>query len=119
MRLRLISVRIDLNSALAQPMLSQSLREGAANEFWQINLFSTNGLSAFSRISPVRRSLSWRLQAPKLFMLVSISLHGVCATYLQRESARYRGLPACSPIEALSYGHSRSRLAQHSCKCKY
>src|SRR5437773_319033 len=46
----------------------------------------------------------------------------LCMAFAQltyRESLRdIEAWSSCSSIEALSYGHSRPRSAQHSCECK-
>src|SRR6266571_7263622 len=109
---------IDLNSKPAQPMLPRVLRMRRADEFWQIDLCTTDGLSSCKSISPLRSVLSRRLQTQKLFLLGPVSVHGLRATNLSRESARYRSLPARATDQALSSWHSRPGLAQHPGSCQ-
>src|SRR5215475_15826844 len=103
----------DLNSKSAQPMLPQLTRKELADEHRQIDFLSTDGLSAMDSVPGVRRTLSWRLQTKKLFMLGPVSLHGFCSTDVSRKSARYRSLPASQSIQALSHGYSWPRLAEY------
>src|SRR6266851_4397394 len=104
---------IDLNSKLVQPMLPRFSRKGMVDEFRQIDLCTTDGLSSCKSISPVRPTLSRRLQTQKLLLLGPVSLHGFRAANLSRESARHRSLHALTASQALSHGHSRSSVAQH------
>jgi hypothetical protein len=99
-------------------MLPQLLRMRRADEFWQIDLCTTDGLSSLQSVSPLRRTLSRRLQTQELFLLGPISLHGLCATNLSRESPRYRSLPARATDQTLPSRHSRPSLAQHLGPCE-
>ena len=63
-------------------------------EFWQIDLFTTDGLSSPLPVSAMRQTLPRALQTQKLFLLGSVSLHGLRAANLSREFARYRSLSA-------------------------
>src|SRR5882724_741245 len=108
-----MEVKIDLNSEPAKPMLPRLQRKEMANECWQIDLLTTDGLSSGTRVSPMRRTLPRRLQAQELLLLGSVSLHGLCPINISRKPARYRSLPASSAKQALSHGHPRSCLAQH------
>src|SRR5437867_1148832 len=105
---------IDLNSERVKPMLPRPLRKERADECWQIDLLTTDGLSSDVRVSPMRRTLSRQLQTPELLLLGPVSVHGLRAANLSREPARHRGLSARESNQALSLGHSRSRFAQHS-----
>src|SRR5258707_1236109 len=109
---------IDLNSKLVQPMLPRFSRKGMVDEFRQIDLCTTDGLSSCKSISPVRPTLSRRLQTQKLLLLGPVSLHGFRATNLSRESARYRSLPARATDQTLPSRHSRPGLAQHLSPCE-
>jgi hypothetical protein len=63
--------------------------EGMVDEFWKNDIFSDYGVPADIRIPTVRRTIFRQLQNQKLFMLGSISEHGIRAAYLQRKSERY------------------------------
>src|SRR4030095_7119991 len=103
----------DLNSKSAKSMLPQLVRKEMADEWWQIDLFTTDGLSTLDPVPRMRGPLPGRLQTQELLLLGPVSLHGFRPTNLPRKLARYRSLSTCQPDQALSYGHSRSRLAQH------
>src|SRR5712692_69192 len=105
---------IDLNSKPVKPMLPRLLRKERTDECWQIDLLTTDGLSSLIRVSPMRRTLPRQLQTQEFLLLGPVSLHGLRAANLSREPARYRSLSARESNQALSPGHSRSRLAQHA-----
>src|SRR5829696_1605553 len=109
---------IDLNSKPVQSMLPQLLRQRRADEFWQIDLCATDGLSSCQSFSTLCQTLPGRLQTQDFFLLGSISLHGLRAAHLSGEFARYRSLPACATKQALSSRHSWPSLAQHSGPCE-
>src|SRR5215216_6062507 len=109
---------IDLKLKPVQPLHPQFLRQRRADEFWQIDLCTTDGLSSCQGFSTLCQTLPGRLQTQDFFLLGSISLHGLRATNLSGEFARYRSLPARATDEALSSRHSRPSLAQHSGACE-
>src|SRR6266567_1106105 len=111
-----MDVVIDLNSERVKLMLPRLLRKELLDECWPIDLFTTDGLSSRSRVSPMRCALPGRLQTQELFLLGPVSLHGLCPANLPRELARYRSLSACQSNEALSHGHPQPRLPQHAGK---
>src|SRR5262245_32738580 len=111
-------VVIDLNSGPDKTMLLRLSRKERTDEFWPNDLCTTNGLSSYLRVSPLRRTLPRQLQTQELLLLGSISVHGLRATDLSREPARYRSLSACESNQALSSGHSRSRFTQYACECQ-
>src|ERR1700730_1622377 len=113
-----MKVVIDLNSKAVKRMLPQLLRKELADEFWQIDLRTTDGLSSFIRVSPMRRTLPGQLQTPELLLLGPVSLHGLRAVNLSRKPARHRSLSARESNQALSSGHPWSRLAEHAGKRK-
>src|SRR5712692_642173 len=69
-------VIIDLNSERVKSMLPRLLRKELLDECWPIDLFTTNGLSSCSRVSPMRCALQGRLQTQELLLLGPVSLHG-------------------------------------------
>src|SRR6266850_358024 len=110
---------IDLKLKPVQPLHPQLLRQWRADEFWQIDLCTTNGLSSFKGFSSLCQTLPGRLQTQEFFLLGSVSLHGLRAANLSREFARYRSLPARATDQALPSGHSRPSLAQHLGPCEH
>src|SRR6267378_5805012 len=113
-----MSKGIDLNSKLVQPMLPQLLRTRRADEFWQIDLCTTDGLSPLEKFSALCQALPGRLQTPEFFLLGPVPLHGLRAANLSREFAGYRSLPARATYQALSSRHSRPSLAQYLGQCE-
>src|SRR6267143_1523508 len=111
-------VKIDLNSRPGKPMLPRLMRKEMADECWQIDLLTTNGLSSCVRISAVRRTLSGRLQAQEFLLLGPVSLHGLCPTNLSRKFARYRSLSARQSNQALPHGNPWSCLTQYIGECQ-
>src|SRR5258708_10536529 len=109
---------IDLKSKPVQPLHARHLRERRADELWQIDLCTTDGLSSFQEFSTLCQTLSWRLQTQDIFLLGSVSLHELRAANLSRESARYRSLPARATHQALPSRHSRPSLAQYLGPCE-
>ena len=50
---------------------------------------------------------------PKILLLRSIPLYGLCPTHLQRKPSRYRNLPAGFTAKALSCRHPQQNRAQY------
>src|SRR6266446_6593045 len=113
-KLRPMNVVIDLKSKRVRPMLPRLMRKERADEYWQIDLLTINGLSSCSRVSPMRSSLHRRLQTQELFLLGPVSMHGLRPANVSRKLAGYRSLSAGQPNQALSHGHPRPRLSQHA-----
>src|SRR2546421_9920600 len=109
---------IDLNSKSANLMLPPLLRTRRADEFWQNDLCTTDGLSSFKGFSTLCQTLPGRLQTQDFFMLGSVPLHGLRPANLSREFARYRSLPARATDQALPSRHSRPSLAQYLGPCE-
>jgi len=110
---------IDLKSKPVHPLHAQLLRQRRADEFWQIDLCAVDGLSSFKGFSSLCQALQGGLQTQELFLLGSISLHGLRAANLSRQFARYRSLPARATDQALPSRYSRPSLAQHPGPCEY
>src|SRR5713101_2357596 len=109
---------IDLKSKPVQPMHARLLRMRGANEFWEIDLCTADGLSSFQGFSTLCQTLPGRLQTQDFFLLGSVSLHDLRTVNVSRESARYRSLSARATHQALPSGHSRPSLAQYSGPCE-
>lgn len=104
---------------------SNNLQEGVANEFWKNNLCTDNGFSSSVRISQMCQTLSWQLQSTKFFLSRSISMFGICSTYLKtqnsclsREFTRYRIVSSANAQQDLSYGDSISNIPYYVSKSK-
>src|ERR1700730_8371699 len=109
---------IDLNSNPVRPMLPRLLRTRRADEFWQIDFCTTDGLSSFKKFPALCKTLPGRLQTQELFLLGSVSLHGLRSANLSREFARYRSLFARATDQALPSRSARSSLAQYLGPCE-
>src|SRR5712691_6452372 len=109
---------IDFKSKPVQPLHARHLRQRRADEFWQIDLCTTDGLSSFQEFSTLCQTLPGRLQTQDVFLLGSVSLHELRAANLSREPARYRSLPARPTHQALPSRHSRPSLAQYLGPCE-
>src|SRR5260370_10541039 len=109
---------IDLKSKPVQPMHARLLRMRRADEFWQINLCTTDGLSSFQEFSTLCQTLPRRLQTQDFFLLASVSFHDLRAANLSREFARHRSLPALSTNQALPSPHSRQSVSHYPGPCE-
>src|SRR6266404_991641 len=109
---------IDLKSKPVQPLHARLLRMRRADEFWQIDLCTTDGLSSFQEFSTLCQTLPRRLQTQDFFLLGSVSLHELRAANLSRKSARHRSLSARATHQALPSGYSRPSLAQYPGPCE-
>ena len=102
---------IDLNTPKGHT--SAKLQEGMTCEFRKNNLCPTHGLSTGLRIPSMCPTIPWSLQDEKLFLLESVSLHGLRTAYLSRKFKGHRGLSSLGPTEALPHGYPRQRLTQY------
>src|SRR6266576_5547284 len=115
MKLSPMLVKIDLKSDSSKLLsFPRSSRKETIDECWQIDLLTTNRVPSDNGISPMRGPISGRLQTQELLLLGPVSLYGLCPTNLSGEPARHRSLPAVATSKALSHGHPRSGVAQHS-----
>ena len=110
--------KIDLKCSRLRLHLDATLRQEAVRELGQDDFFSVDGLSSFSGIPSLRRPLQRQLQTPTLFLLGSVPVYGLCATYLPRKSARHRSVFALRWHQALPHGHSQSCRAEHVGECE-
>src|SRR5271168_1486626 len=72
--------------------------------------------SSVDDVPPVRGALRWRAQGQELLVSRPVSVYGVCAADLPRESARHRVEPSSAVDEALSLGNSRHGVQKHARK---
>src|SRR5215210_8756546 len=101
---------IDLNFDLS--ICSATSPEWRRHEQRTIALRAIDRSPAESRVPEVRPALSRESSRATVLLLGPVSLHGVCAADLSRESARYRRVPALAGSSALSPRDSRHGLAQ-------
>jgi hypothetical protein len=107
---------IDLNDSKGHT--SAKLQKEMTCEFRKNNLCPTHGLSTYLRIPSVCPMIPWPLQNEKLFLLGSVSLHGLRTAYVSREFKGHRGLSSLSPTEALPHGYSRQSFTQYFGSCQ-
>ena len=92
---------------------SAKLRKEMTYDSWKNNFCPTHGFSASLRISSMCPTIPWSLQDEKLFVLGSVSLHGLCPTYLSRKFERYRSLPSFGSTETLPHGYPEQSVSQY------
>ena len=107
---------IDLNTPKGHT--SAKLQKEMTCEFRKNNLCPTHGLSTHLQIPSMCPTIPWSLQDEKLFLLGSVSLHGLRTTYVSRKSKGYRGLSSLSPTEALPHGYPGKGLMQYFGPCQ-
>ena len=105
---------IDLKSGLTWAHNPPSPHKEMAHELWTNHIFTVDGLPSRLRVSSVCPTIQRRLQGEKLFMLGSVSLHGIRTTYLSGKSARYPSVLTSSSKQTLSHGLSRENIPQHT-----
>src|SRR5271157_4603373 len=114
-----VSMRVfDLNFSGSYSHACPASGEGVAHESWPDGVCAVDGFHSRARVSPLRRALPGQLQGHQFFLLGPIPVHGLCPTYLSREPARYRNLPARLGAAALPCGHSRTDGTQHPGRCQ-
>jgi len=82
----------------------------------QTHFFSGYGLLAKAYLQAMCKPLPRKSENQKLHMSRPVSMHGLCATHIQRKPARYRSLPKGTAQQALPYGHSWWNSPQHPCE---
>src|SRR5262245_6932 len=87
---------------------------GPTDEPRQTRFRADHGALTGVDLQTLRCSLRRRAQGQALLLSRPTSVHGVRATHLARELARYRSLSASTQYEALSSRHPRQRSPQHS-----
>src|SRR2546427_11607435 len=91
--------------------LGRQGRQTMAHESGPHRLFAIDQLPSRPGVSPLRRALSGRPPAARIFLLGSVSGHGLRATALSGKFARHRGLPAFDAGEASPPGIARHGAA--------
>ncbi len=87
--------------------------EEMADEYRKNDLCSNHGLLADLRIPAMCRTICGKLQNQELFLLGSVSKHGLRATYLPGKPAGYSSLSSGSQAENLSHGHTRKDFSKY------
>src|SRR5215471_21841637 len=87
---------------------------GPADEPRQTRFRADHGAPAAVDLQALCCSLRRRAQGQALLLSRPISVHGICATHMERELARYRSLPASTQHQALPSRHPRQCRPQHS-----
>ena len=105
---------LDLNSDRSFCHPAGNLSAGGSDAHRETGLCSVDGTFAAHDLSSKCGALPWSSQSSALQLLGSISVDGLCATDVPRESARYRSLSSCAGFQALPLGDSIDRSAQHS-----
>src|SRR5688572_21712858 len=102
----------DLNCKYRVCDLAMDSIAGANHVHRQAGLRATHGTSPAAYLSPNRGALCRRTQSQNVFLPRSFSLHGLCATDLSRELARYRNVSASTAIQAVSPRYSLDGCTQ-------
>src|SRR3990167_1998187 len=100
------------------PCYFDASTQGASNEHRKNSLFSSYGIPTSARIPQMRQALRGRIQNKKLLLHRSVSMHGLRAVDVSRESARHRVMPALHADAAVSHGHPWKNFKEHSCRRK-
>src|ERR1035437_6448907 len=105
-------------STACDAMLAPNQPIGVSDAFGEIDICAAHGTPSGEDLGAMRGALSGQPQDPELHLSGSISVHGVCATELSRESAGHRSLLALADTDALPHGYPRSGLAQYAGQCE-
>src|SRR3989338_374199 len=108
---------LDLNLARSIRGISNPIAR-TANEHGQTCICASDVALAADHFPQMCRSLQRRAQGQSLHLSRSVSLYGVRATDLSRESARHRSLSAQSVRQALPHGLSQYGVAQYVGQCE-
>ena len=89
---------------------------GNGHVFRSTRVLPSDGPSADEDISQMRPALPGQSSHPILHLPRPVPMHGIRATHLPREPARYRSVPASPSRQALSHGHPWRDVTQHARK---
>ena len=87
---------------------------GDGHALRSVRVLASDGPSADESLPQMRPALPRQSPHPILHLSRPVSVHGIFATHLPREPARYRGVSASSSRQALSHGHPWRDVAQHA-----
>ena len=107
-------VRVDLNWPVHSGHNPFKDRlKGRAHAQWTNHFLTTANISTQATIRHVRKTISRQLSRQNLFLLRSISMHGICPDNVPTKSERHRVLSESYESQALSLWYSRPRLTQY------
>ena len=84
----------------------------------EIRVRSTHGLRPSARLRRLRAAIRWRSPSARLHLSGSVSLLGIRATDLPRESARHRDVSPGPRAQAVSCGVPWPSLSEHIGRCQ-
>src|SRR3989338_10277035 len=113
----MVKFGLDLSLARSIQGISNPIAR-TANEHGQTCICAGDVALAADHFSPMCRPLRRGTQGQTLLLSRPVSVHGVCATDLSRESTRHRSLPAQPVRQTLPYGLSQHGVAQHAGQCQ-
>src|SRR5271170_473556 len=105
---------LDLNIDSASRTVTAVLAAESIDASRPARFFAVDAPSSADDVPPVRGALCRGAQGQELLVSGPVPVHGLRATDLPREPARYRVEPSSASGEAVSLGDSRQRLAQHA-----
>src|SRR5271170_3412301 len=105
---------LDLNIDLASRTVTAVPSAEALDASRPARVCAVDAPSSADDVPPLRGALCRGAQGQELLVSGPVPVHGLRATDLPREPARYRVEPSSPGGEALSLGDSRQRLAQHA-----
>ena len=108
--------KIDSNFDILFSHLSS--KEIMAYEFRSRNLFANNEFPSNAGIPQMCCSLQGTVQSSKVFLLRSISMHGIRTTDLPGKFTGYRNCSTRRSAETLPHRYSFTSLSKHSAGCK-
>ena len=99
--------------SLSLPVLYLS-QGGSSYVYRQTHFFSGNRSYAHAYIPSMCATVQGQLSCKTFHLPRSVSMHGVCPTYISGKSPRYRGMSPCPAKQTISYGHSGKNFTQHT-----
>ena len=93
---------IDLKVSFPECHTPASIKQETTYELRENDIFTTNGIPSYPRISHMRCTIQRQLQGQKLHLLGPISLHGIRSTHLSGEPEGYPGMSQRNEIQALA-----------------
>ena len=103
---------LNLKTRISYPPVS--FKGGTADVYRQNHFLPDHRSPAHAYLPTVRPAISWTLESAKLLLSGPVSMHGFRSVDLQRKSSRYRGLSACSRLQAISHGDPSKSLTEHT-----
>ena len=110
---------IDLNPSVAfyHRILESEVTE-VENEYWSDGIFPIGRFAAQESFSSMCSKIPRQLQSKNFVLHRSVSLYGICPTYLSREPSRHRHLPSSCSEQALPRWNPWGDLTKHPGRCK-